>query len=192
MVKFVEKLGTIYKLSIGDYWYVGQTYQRFSTRYKQHKKGCFNKCKKAYWTKKYLTIRQQGVKKDTWDKIVKYELLMENVRPEELNYYEMKFIDKGCPFNMNTLGHKVGDTVIIQPLIKKGTLTEEQKKENYCKSQKKSIKVRKTNQTRLNNMKKYYGEELFCECCQKKLKRSSLHKHKKSITHLTNEMEWIE
>lgn len=56
-IKKTFKIGYIYKLMIGPYYYIGITSCTMKTRYNQHKKSCFNKRKNIYKSKLYSTIR---------------------------------------------------------------------------------------------------------------------------------------
>jgi len=119
-------MGIIYRLSIGDFWYVGRTTRTFKARYNQHKKACFNTRKKQYWCKKYLKFRQLGVKRHNWDEMVKW-VIVKDCDNKYLDYYENFFIDLECPLNINTQGKKVFERY-EKDLTRCGVMTPEERK----------------------------------------------------------------
>ncbi len=127
--------GIIYKLTIGDYFYVGRTKGRFSTRYNSHKKSCFNRRKKTYNSKKYKIIRQLGVKRDNWNQLVKWKIIY-NCPMEYLECYERHciYISVNNPFCLNTQFIHV-DKIYTKTIVNWGTLTTEDKKrrDRECK-----------------------------------------------------------
>ena len=68
-------MGIIYKLEVGNYYYIGKTINSFRKRYNQHKKSCFNKCNKTYHSKVYKKFRELKVKKNNWNEMVKYKII---------------------------------------------------------------------------------------------------------------------
>ena len=70
-------MGLIYKLIVGDFWYVGKTINKFKIRYNHHKRDCFNKKGDGYNNLKYVIFRKMGITKDNWNEMVKYEIIFE-------------------------------------------------------------------------------------------------------------------
>lgn len=97
--------GIIYKLYIGDYWYIGQTIRTFNCRFSQHNKACFNTFKKSYHTKKYKIIRSFGVKRKTFKTMVKHKIVYK-CDIKDLNKYENFCIDLNNPWCLNMVINK--------------------------------------------------------------------------------------
>lgn len=122
-------MGIIYKLEIGNYHYYGKTTTRFSTRYNAHKKSCFNRSKRSYWTKLYVKIRQLGVKKSQWNEKVKYKIIYKNCIENEVEYYEFSCINTSNPWNLNTMDKTITE-FYTKEVVTWGTLTTEEQQHN--------------------------------------------------------------
>ncbi len=202
-------MGIIYKLEIGNYHYYGKTTTRFSTRYNAHKKSCFNRSKRSYWTKLYVKIRELGVKKSQWNEKVKYKIIYKDCEPNEVEYYEFSCINTSNPFNLNTMDKSI-TAFYTKEVVKWGTYNTPELRKEYRKeynsfydksdSGKKTIKKKrdKYNQSVKGKEvnKKYWtkrnAKRYYCECCQQEMSINTSYSHNKTVKHLTNQMEWIE
>ena len=143
----------IYKLSIGEFHYIGRTITRFSTRYNAHKKSCFNRSKKSYWTKLYVKIRGLGVKKNQWEEKVKYKILYKDCADDEIDFYEMSCININHPYNLNTMSKTITE-FYLKPLTKWGQYSQ--------------LPIEEQNERRRVNEKIYKKTERGKSVCRKK------------------------
>ena len=120
-------MGLIYKLYIGDYFYIGKTINKFMVRYNNHKNSCFYKRKQEYNTKKYIKFRELGVNKDNWNEKIKYKIIYE-CDNDYLYCYENLCINLDNPYSLNI--NKININKIEKVEVKNwGTRTEEDKQE---------------------------------------------------------------
>ena len=199
--------GIIYKLTIGNYFYYGRTVQRFKTRMGQHKKSCFNRSKKSYWTLKYVKMRELGVKKETYDDMVKQQIVY-NCPLLLLDCYEYMIIPNGNPWCLNVI-NKESYEIYEKDISRDNVLTPEQRKINIKISTDKSKAKRRANgkskisKDKYNTKRKENGKQkkwndrnnkkkYFCECCQKEMLDRKKYSHWKSTNHSTNLMMWID
>lgn len=111
MSKKTFKRGFVYKLTIGDYFYIGITNTLLSTRYNQHRDSCFKRCKGCYHMKKYKYIRDYIRKKEgrtpnknDFKKYVKQKLVATlYTSREDLKKLESELICLDNPFCLNSV-----------------------------------------------------------------------------------------
>tara|TARA_R110000787_G_scaffold110227_1_gene218875 strand:- start:496 stop:1158 length:663 start_codon:yes stop_codon:yes gene_type:complete len=147
-------MGIIYKLLVGDFWYVGKTINSFKSRYNQHKSMCFNKNKKDYNSKKYIIMRKMGVSLKNWNDKVKYEIIFEGDN-KWLYCYENLSIKLDDPWCINTLCCKI-DKIEPVEVNRWGTMTKDMIKEQgkkYREEHKEQIKIYR--ESRKEYYKKY-------------------------------------
>ena len=210
--------GIIYKLTVGDYHYIGRTTQTFRARYMAHRKSCFNRSKKSYHTKIYKMFRKLGVNKENWIDMVKY-VIVYKPKLKYIDYYEYACININHPYNLNTINKEVYEKY-EREFISWGTnkgLSKKQIDKNYYltikdnedykynkhirylkdKQQlgfKKRMKSNKDkymikNRDKVNARKRVKVICLICNCM---ISKNGKWEHNNSIKHLTNELEYID
>lgn len=189
-------MAIVYKLIIGDYHYFGMTTQSFRARYMAHKKSCFNRSKKSYWTKLYKSIRELGVKKSAWEDKVKYKIIYKDCADDEIAYYEYACINTSNPWNLNTMDKDVPE-FFKKELVKWGTIIDkpkydrERQKEWCNKNKEKRAEVSKNyvnrNKDKVSKKKsEWYNEKVLCEVCNCEVSKGNYPRHTRSTKHIRN------
>ena len=129
-------MGIIYKLIVGDFFYIGKTINSFNVRYSAHKSSCcIKKDKTEYNTKKYIKLRELGVNKENWREKVKYKIIYE-CNNDLLYCYENLCINLNNPYSLNI--YKCNVDKIEKIKVKNwGTRTEKDIKEQKRRLSKK-------------------------------------------------------
>lgn len=195
-------MAIIYKLTVGNYWYIGRTTNSFRSRFRAHCKSCFNRSKRSYHSKIYKTMRKLGVKKSTWDEQVKNHIVYV-CSDEYVDYYEYALINSKCPWSLNTEDKDVKEKYEKQ-LVKWGTRTEEDlknKKKNYYKkykereqrkSRNRQVNYRENNKDEINERTRnqyQYNKRFKCQCCNSNVMIKAHYKrHLKTKKHLKNSL----
>jgi len=87
----------IYKLQIGDCFYIGSTK---NNRFLNHKSNCFNDNYKGYDYKVYKHIRSKGITFDTFEENVKHIFICDTIEIHRADI-ENSFIDLSNPLCLN-------------------------------------------------------------------------------------------
>ena len=203
-----NKMGIIYKLKVGDYFYIGRTTSHnVNTRWSSHKKACFNTSKKGYWCKVYKKFRELGVRRHNWDDMVVKTVVYDKVDNDYIYCYEYLCINIDHPLNLNTQSDK-NITEIYKKVLKKwGTRTKEDIKEYHKKYRKEHIKqhreyIKENKEKNKEKHKKYIDEhkkeileykleKIECECCKTQSMRVNMKRHQKSKLCLSYQ-KWLE
>ncbi len=193
---FNKMTGIIYKLKVGNYYYIGQTKQKFKTRINQHRRDCFNKKKKGYETKKYKKFRELGVNKDNWCDMVKGHIVYE-CEINEMMYYEYALININDPYCLNTCFKEV-DAFFIHDYKERGSRTLEdikkykklwnEKNEGYFKEYSKN-RYEKNKECRKRQMRNYNmnTKNIICKYCKTNpMNKSNYSNHCKGKKHKLN------
>tara|TARA_R110000787_G_scaffold39531_1_gene98979 strand:- start:283 stop:909 length:627 start_codon:yes stop_codon:yes gene_type:complete len=198
-------MGLIYKLIVGDFWYVGKTINKFKIRYNHHKRDCFNKKGDGYNTLKYVIFRKMGVSLKNWNEMVKFKIVYE-CNDNLLYSYENLSINLDDPWCLNMIGCKI-DKIIEVEVVRWGTTTKKMKKEQrhkyYLDNIEKLKIIREENKDKIKlydkkhyednkemrkeQMKKHYenNKNYECKCCNSNMMtKGDYNKHIKTKKHI--------